>query len=120
MTLRQTYIAVMDRVQGVKLVVTHHYPRRIASIHFDRWLPILAPSRGLLQAWRQNRITWAEYAARFRREILGSPEAMAALRHIIDVARTKDVYLVCWEKSPPCHRFILLDLCKELAGEVTA
>lgn len=115
--LRESYIAVMDRVQGVKLVVTRHYPRGIASIHFDRHIPALAPSYELLRDWRDHRITWEEYAARFREEILSSPEALAALRHIIDLARTKDVYLICWEKSPPCHRYILLDLAEEIAGD---
>ena len=113
----ETYIAAMGRVQGVKLVVTRHYPRGIASIHFDRWLPSLAPGRGLLQAWRRGLITWEEYAARFREEILGSAEAVAALRHIVELSRTRDVYLICWEREPPCHRFLLLDLAREISGE---
>lgn len=115
MTLRETYIAVMGRVEGVKLVVTRLYPRGIAPIHFDRWLPALAPSYELLTDWHGHRITWEKYTARFREEILGSPEAMAALRHIIDLARTKDVWLICWEKAPPCHRFLLLEIARELS-----
>ena len=43
-TLRETYIAAMDGVEGLKLVVTRRYPRGITSIHFDRWLPALATS----------------------------------------------------------------------------
>lgn len=117
MTLRETYIAIMGRVEGVKIVVTRLYPRGIARVHFDRWLPVLAPSRELLQAWRRSMITWEEYTARFRREILGSPEALAALRHIAELAETRDVWLICWERAPPCHRFILLDLARELSGE---
>ena len=107
----------MGRVEGVKLVVTRHYPRGIAQIHFDRWLPALAPSQELLLVWRCGLITWEEYTARFREEILGSPEAMAALRHIVELSRTRDVWLICWEKGPPCHRFILLDMAREIAGE---
>ena len=116
-TLRETYIAAMDGVEGLKLVVTRRYPRGIASIHFDRWLPALAPSRELLDDWRRGLITWPEYAAHFRGEILGSPEAVAALRHIVDLARSQDVYLICWEREPPCHRFLLLDPAGELPGE---
>ncbi len=101
MTLRETYIAAMDGVEGLKLVVTRRYPRGITSIHFDRWLSALAPSHELLDDWRRKRITWEEYAAKFRKEILGSAEAVAALRHIIDLARTRDVWLICWEKVPP-------------------
>ncbi len=120
MALRETYIAVMGRVQGLKIVVTRHYPRGIAHIHFDRWLPVLSPSRELLAGWTRSLITWDEYTSSFREEILESPEAVAALRHIIELARTRDVYLICWEKAPPCHRFILLDLARELSEEVAA
>jgi uncharacterized protein YeaO (DUF488 family) len=115
--LRETYIAVMARVRGLKLIVTRHYPRGIARVHFDRWLPALAPSRELLADWKHGLITWPEYTARFREEILGSAEAMAALRHIVEFSRTRDVYLICWERAPPCHRFLLMDLARELSGE---
>ena len=117
MTLRETYIAVMGRVEGVKLLVTRLYPRGISRVHFDRWLPTLAPSQELLADWKHRLITWDEYTERFRQEILGSVEALAALRHIIELAEARDVYLICWEKEPPCHRFLLLDLARELSGE---
>ena len=117
MTLRETYIAIMGRVEGVKLLVTRLYPRGISRVHFDRWLPVLSPSRGLLADWKQGLITWEEYTERFHQEILGLAEALAALRHIIELAETRDVYLICWEKEPPCHRFLLLDLARELSGE---
>ena len=108
----------MGRVEGLKLVVTRRYPRGIVQVHFDRWLPALAPSRELLEDWRRGFIAWEEYVIRFRREILGSPEAVAALRHVTGLARSRDVYLICWEREPPCHRFLLLDLAGKLSGEV--
>ena len=107
----------MDRVQGLKIIVTRYYPRGIARVHFDEWLPVLAPSRGLLADWKRGLTTWPEYTSRFREEIRGSPEAVAALRHIVEISRTNEVYLICWEKAPPCHRFILLDMAGELSGE---
>ena len=116
-TLKETYIAIMDRVEGIKLVVTRLYPRGISRVHFDRWLPVLAPSRELLADWKHGLITWDEYTARFREEILASPEALAALRHIIELAEARDVYLICWEREPPCHRYLLMDLAGELSGE---
>ena len=116
--LMETYIAAMHQVEGIKIIVTRHYPRGIAHIHFDKWLPALAPSRELLDDWRHGLVTWPEYEARFRKEILGSPEAVAALRHVIDLSRTRDVYLICWEREPPCHRYLLLNLAKEIAGKM--
>ena len=117
MMLRETYIAAIDEVNGLKLVVTRRYPKGIASIHFDRWLPALAPSRELLRDCRPSLVAWDEYAARFRGEILGSPEAVATLRHVVELARTRDVYRICWEREHPCHRFLLLEMTRELVGE---
>ena len=108
----------MHQVEGIKIIVTRHYPGGIAQVHFDRWLPALAPSKELLHDYRHGLVTWPEYEARFREEILGSPEAMAALHHIIDQARTREVYLICWEREPPCHRYLLLNLAAEIAGRV--
>jgi len=74
-TLRETYIAAMDGVEGLKLVVTRRYLRGITSTRFDRWLPALAPGWELLEDWRRGLIIWPEYIVRFREEILGSTEA---------------------------------------------
>lgn len=116
MTLRETFIAAMAEVDGLKLVVTRHYPRGVARVRFDRWLPALAPSRELLHDRRHGLVTWEEYRSHFREEILGSAEALTALRHIVDLAGTRDVYLICWEPEPPCHRWLLMDLARELSG----
>ncbi|GAG38251.1 unnamed protein product [marine sediment metagenome] len=70
----ETYIAIMGRVEGVKLVVTRLYPRGISRVHFDRWLPILAPSQKLLHDWKHSLITWEKYTARFREERPRPPE----------------------------------------------
>lgn len=117
MTLRETCIAEMDGVQGLKLVATRHYPRGVARVRFDEWLPVLAPSRELLTDYQHGLVAWEEYTAHFRKEILGSAEAIAALKHVSELAETRDVYLICWEPEPPCHRFLLLDLARERPWE---
>jgi len=75
---------------------------------------VLGPSLKLLKDWKEGKIDWEEYTRRFREEILGNPKAVAKLIEIEKLAKEKDVRLICYEKSPPCHRFILMDLIKSL------
>ena len=75
---------------------------------------ILSPSKKLLDEYKQNRIDWAEYEKRFRKEILNNPKAMVELNHLKTISEFKDVYLICYEKKYPCHRFILIDMMKNL------
>jgi uncharacterized protein YeaO (DUF488 family) len=63
-----------------------------------------------LQDFKSGKIDWAVYEERFRREILSNPKAVMKLREIRKLAETKDVRLICYEKNPPCHRFVLMDL----------
>ena len=59
-----------------------------------------------------------DYRRRFRAEIRSSPEAMAALRGIINDAANRDVYLMCMcpYRTPEsaCHSYLLLELAREL------
>jgi len=75
---------------------------------------ILAPSRNLLFLYKNGNINWKEYETCFRREILANKKACDTLREIAGLSEEKDVYLICYEKSYPCHRFILIDLIKEI------
>lgn len=111
--LKETYIANMSRVDGYKIVVSRWYPRGIKRSRFDEWLPVLGPSRKLLRDYKTGKVTWAEYTRRYYGEILGSPAALKEILRIQALARDRDVYLVCWEREPPCHRFLLLQLAKD-------
>lgn len=75
---------------------------------------ILGPSKELLAGAMSGRVDWPEYERRFRAEILGNEKAMAKLKEIKELAEKKDVRLICYEKNPPCHRFILMDLIAKL------
>ena len=75
---------------------------------------VLSPSMGLLHDYKEGRITWEEFELRFRKEIASNPKAIAELKRVKELSRKKDVYLICYEKTFPCHRFILLDLLKEM------
>jgi uncharacterized protein YeaO (DUF488 family) len=73
---------------------------------------VLSASLGLFQDYKQGRITWQEFDVRFRKEFLSNPKAVAELKRLKALSNNHDVYLMCYEKNPPCHRFILLELIK--------
>ena len=73
---------------------------------------ILSPSKELLNEIKTNKIDWKEYEKRFREQILNNKIAMDELKHLKTISKFKDVYLFCYEKNYPCHRFILIDIIK--------
>ena len=75
---------------------------------------ILAPSKSLLADWKARKISWAEYEMRYKRQILSNTEAVKYMRAIKELSTKVVVYLYCYEKRPPCHRFILIDLIQGL------
>jgi uncharacterized protein YeaO (DUF488 family) len=75
---------------------------------------VLSASKELLTDYKSGRITWGEFVGRFRNEILGNPKAVAELKRIKNLSKDTDVYLICYEKNYPCHRFILMDLIHEI------
>ncbi len=75
---------------------------------------ILSASNELFNNYKQGCISWKEFESRFRKEIMSNPKAIAELKRLRELSLEKDVYLICYEKEYPCHRFILIDLIKEL------
>jgi len=98
-----------------------NYPRDEVKVRVAR-PSVLAPSRELLSEFnrlkkkfrRERAWELSGYEERYKREILSNPRAMAKLREIKELARTRSVRLICYEKNPPCHRFILMKLIEEV------
>lgn len=59
---------------------------------------------------RERAWTMTNYKIRYEREIMSNPKAVEELYRIRDLAKEQDVYLLCYEKDFPCHRFILLEI----------
>lgn len=100
--LRETYLANLKNL-----------PPNTVRVRVAR-PSLLSPSIELLKDWKDGRIKWTEYIVRFRKEILNNVKAVDKLREIRELAQYKEVYLFCYEKNPPCHRFILVNLINEL------
>ena len=63
-----------------------------------------------------------QYRARYLDAIRTSPEAMQALRTIVEEARSGDVYLMCMcpyrTAGEACHTYLLLELARELDADL--
>lgn len=83
---------------------------------------IFAPPRELHYEYLAHKDDKPWYDAVFRPRyiysIKNNPTAMEHLLKLIELSKTKDVYFVTCKKEYPCHRFILLDICKELGATV--
>lgn len=73
----------------------------------------LSPSSELLWDYKMGEITWAQYEERFRKE-MDNDMARKVMREIKLLAKDREVYLLCFEKRYPCHRFILLDMINKM------
>lgn len=101
--LKDSYLAVMKKLSqdSIKIVVT----RTAGSI--------LGPSWGLLNDYKNGKIDWDGYVERFKQE-MNNERCMAEMRKIKRMSETKDVYLICYEKSGNCHRHILKEMINGL------
>ncbi|MFW6130110.1 MAG: DUF488 family protein [Atribacterota bacterium] len=88
-------------------------PENAMKIHVYR-PNLLSPSKELLWSYKLGKIDWKEYERRFRKQIIDNPKAMTQLGLISTASKKRDVYLICYEKYYPCHRFILIEMIKEL------
>jgi len=92
------------------IAVSRYYPRFLGKS--IRWRPELAPSKKLLADYKEGSLPWEEYEKRFRKEMESGP-AQHAINEIITYSQYSLFRLLCYEKKPPCHRFILIDIINE-------
>lgn len=105
--LKESYLAVMKNLpkDSEKIVVT----RTAGSV--------LSPSWDLLNDYKNGKINWDGYVERFAQE-MNNDVCIATMRKIKWIAKSKDVYLICYEKRFPCHRFLLIDMINKLDEEI--
>lgn len=73
---------------------------------------ILSPSGKLLGEHRKGNMSWEEFEKRYREEMNSETKRFEMIR-IKHMAKTFDVYLVCWESEGNCHRHILKKIIEE-------
>ena len=62
-----------------------------------------------IKAWEQT-----NFESRYRKKIKSDNEILHKLREIKRLSEKKDVYLYCFCGKNPCHRFVLMDIIKNL------
>lgn len=84
------------------------YPKDEIKIYVTRTAgSILAPSWELLNDFKSGKIDWVRYERRYINE-MANPKAIRTMLKIKSLSEKTNVRLICYEKNPPCHRFILL------------
>ena len=104
MSLNETYLGNVENVKRADPgAVIIDVTRRAGSV--------LSPSWDMLNEYKAGKMTWDGYISRFLRE-MDNPVSKAEMLRTGELARTKDVYLVCFERVGNCHRFLLVDMIK--------
>ena len=96
---------------GKRFLVTRYWPRGVSKerLKVSGWVRELAPSKELLQDWKNNNITWQEYELRYFKEMGNKQEF---IQQLTDLAVSETITLLCFEKegNPHCHRHLLKQL----------
>ncbi len=72
----------------------------------------LAPSKELLNDYKNDDISWHEYVKRFYKE-MERQESKDRIQKIAErVNEGEKIRLICYEKNYPCHRFLLNHLIR--------
>jgi len=117
--LKETYVAKLKTLNKDAIKIEVGYPS------------IFAPSDELLSdfnelKWKLMERGFKEFEARkkawdqtnfenrYIEKITSNPKIIKKLKEIKKLSEIKDVYLYCYCGKPLCHRFILMDIIKQL------
>jgi uncharacterized protein YeaO (DUF488 family) len=79
---------------------------------FDVWLPTLAPSRELLKAYNDGKLTPKQLFAKYLSE-MKRPEARHTIELLAAIARRTSIAVGCYcEDETCCHRSVLIKLIR--------
>jgi uncharacterized protein YnzC (UPF0291/DUF896 family) len=124
MALRQTYLSMKGRLPpGAEAVIVIHgrgndelAPPKALLDEFNAWKAKYTPDSGYPTAFH---FAWdkTHYEQRFREHVLGNSKAIDRLRELALRAKTRDVFLICYEaEDKPCHRHLLLEIARDEVG----
>ena len=127
---KSVYSPIERKKDGLRILATRLRGRGLKKTRYDEWMASLGPSEKLLKLVQLDRITWADFARRYRRELFGSSVTFDkdnkgiknhgqkfTLRLIQQLGRRGNVTLMCHceEDQEHCHRHLL---AKILAGKL--
>jgi uncharacterized protein YeaO (DUF488 family) len=119
----------IERGDGLRILAARLRGRGLPANRYDAWMANLGPSEALLRDFLGQRVTWAEFGRRYKKELLESGGVDArnrliknhgqkfTLRLLQTLGRNGAITLMCHcaEDEPHCHRHLLQKL---LMGKV--
>lgn len=106
-------------VQGYRVLVDRLWPRglRKEALRLDRWAKEVAPSSELRRWFAHAEERFDAFAAAYRSELEGNPNAEAFTKEMAALLEKEDVLLLYAAKSPACnHAVVLRDWMLEQFG----
>jgi uncharacterized protein YeaO (DUF488 family) len=98
---------------GYRLLIMRLWPRGVTKAAVDGWEKDLGPSRELLTSFRAGKLTWEDFAARYREEMSAREELLGRYR---DLGRRETVTLLCGcHDEAHCHRSLLKEILESEA-----
>jgi uncharacterized protein YeaO (DUF488 family) len=118
---KSVHSSIDRKKDGLRILATRFRGRGLPVSRYDVWMANLAPSEDLLDGFLDNRITWAEFSRRYRKELMegGSIDKRNpniknhgqkfTLRLLQELGRFRNVTLMCHcaEDQKRCHRHLL-------------
>ena len=118
----KSVLSAIDRkADGLGILITRFRGRGMPRTRYDVWMPSLGPSELILRRGQGGKISWAQFARQYRKELfLDGPIDQRSrtiknhgqkftLRLIKRLARRGSVTLLCHcaEDQQQCHRHVL-------------
>lgn len=117
-----------DAGDGLRILASRLRGRGLPKTAYDVWMANLGPSEELLRAFQAGKVEWAEFARRYKAEILGAGDAESqnhtiknhgqkfTLRLLQTLAERGPVTLLCHcaEDEAQCHRHLLKRLIEQV------
>ena len=126
---KSVYSRIDSRKDGLRILATRIRGRGLPKSRYHVWMANLGPSEKLLSLFRFGKISWADFARRYRHELYDSGTfdrsnkviknhgQKFTLRLIQQMGRRGTVTVMCHcdEDQKHCHRHLL---AKILAGKI--
>jgi len=118
---KSVWSPIDSKADGLRILATRFRGRAMPTSRYNVWMPSLGPSERLLREFLAGRLTWARFAAAYRRELFmdGPIDARSrtiknhgqkfTLRLVKELSRAGRVTLLCHcdEDQQHCHRHLL-------------
>jgi uncharacterized protein YeaO (DUF488 family) len=118
---KSVHSPIEPKADGLRILVTRYRGRGMPTSRYDVWMANLGPSEGLVRGFLAGKLTWADFARRYRAQLFEAQSLdrdnpsiknhgqKFTLRLIKHLARRQHVTLLCHcaEDHQHCHRHVL-------------